>query len=248
MKRIGIVGGVGWQSTVEYYAGLCRLSEQRGAAEKDRRGPLTPEICIESLDLHTAFALLGRDEDEQSWCGFDEYHRAALRRLQASNVEVAVIASNTPHHRFASITSGIAIPVLSILDATAQEAVRMGVSRVLVLGTALTMQSRMYPDAFLPYGIEAASPANVETRAAVVEIIKELHLRRIAGAGKRIHALANDAFGGRFPDATAVCLACTELPLAFPSASAEASFEQEGIRYLNTTAAHIRALFDFANA
>ena len=129
MKRIGIVGGVGWQSTVEYYAGLCRLSEQRQAAKKLRGGPLTPEICIESLDMKTAETLLGRDDDQESWFGFDEYHRTALQRLQASDVEVAVIASNTPHHRYASIVRGIGIPVLSILDAAAQEAARMGVAR-----------------------------------------------------------------------------------------------------------------------
>ncbi len=246
MKRIGIVGGVGWQSTVEYYAGLCRLSERK--AKNVRDGPLTPEICIESLDLHTAFALLGRDEDPESWRRFDEYHRTALRRLQASDVEVAVIASNTAHHRFASITSGIAIPVLSIVEATAREAVRLGVSRVLVLGTAMTMQSSMYPETFLRYGIDAASPASTRTRAAVVKMIEALHEGQIADADKRMHAIAKNALGGAVPHGAAVCLACTELPLAFPSAKEEVNFEHEGVRYLNTTAAHIRALFDFATA
>ncbi len=248
MKRIGIVGGIGWQSTVEYYAGLCRLSEQRRELQKVCDGILTPEICIESLDLNTAAVLVGRDEDSESWRRFDEYHRTALQRLQANDVEVAVIASNTPHHRFASITSGIAIPVLSILDASAREAVRMGANRVLVLGTAITMQSSMYPETFLRYGIEAASPAEMTIRAAVVKIIEELQHGRTAGAAKRIHALAVDALGKEVPDGTAVCLACTELPLAFPFATGKESFGHDNVKYLNTAAAHICALFDFANA
>lgn len=248
MKRIGIVGGVGWQSTVEYYAGLCRLSEERRKTKRLRNGPLTPEICIESLDLNTAIALLGRDEDAESWRRFDEYHRTALQRLQAGDVEVAVIASNTPHHRFASITRGIAIPVLSIVDASVDQAVRMGIRRALILGTAMTMRSRMYQEVFLRHGIEAISPAKAKTRTAVVKIIEELHQGLVAGAAKRIHAIAEDALGEQVWDETAVCLACTELPLAFPSARECASFEQNGIRYLNTTAAHILALFAFATS
>lgn len=248
MKRIGIVGGVGWQSTVEYYAGLCRLSEQRRAAMKLRDGPLTPEICIESLDLNTAFALLGRDEDEESWRRFDEYHRTALKRLQASDAEVAVMASNTPHHRFASILHGITIPVLSIVDASAREAVRIGATRVLVLGTDLTMRSRMYPDAFLRYGIQAASPIDAKMRTAMIEIISDLHAERMEGAGERIRAVVQECFGGRISSEIAVCLACTELPLAFSFAKEQASFEHEDIRYINSTAAHIHALFEFACA
>lgn len=246
MKRIGIVGGVGWQSTVEYYAGLCRLSEQRRRVKKARNEPLTPEICIESLDLQTASALLGSDDDAESWRRFDEYHRTALQRLQASDVEVAVIASNTPHHRFASITRGIAIPVLSIVDASAREAVRIGVSTALVLGTALTMQSTMYPETFLRYGVKASSPARTKSRNAIVKVIEDLHKGRIAGATEHIQAIAVDALAGQGLDRSAVCLACTELPLAFPSAKEEASFELHGVRYINTAAAHIRALLDFA--
>ncbi|HTX77720.1 MAG TPA: aspartate/glutamate racemase family protein [Terracidiphilus sp.] len=248
MKRIGIVGGVGWQSTLEYYAGLCRLSEQRRASKKARNGPLTPEICIESLDLNTAAALLGRIGNEKSWRGFDEYHRTALKRLQASDAEVAAIASNTAHHRLASIIGGIGIPVLSILDAAAKEAARIGATRVLILGTALTMQSKMYPDTFRRYGIEAIPPTDANVRTAVIDIISEIHRERIAGAAARIHTIAEAHFGRQAPDGTAVCLACTELPLAFPSAKESPSFTENGTRYINTSAAHIQALFDFACA
>ena len=101
MKKIGIVGGVGWPSTVDYYSLICRRSE---------RWHLTPEMSIESLDLNKAVSYLGVDGDEESWVRFDDYHRAALRRLGSSGAEFALMASNSPHRRFASIVRGMGIP------------------------------------------------------------------------------------------------------------------------------------------
>jgi aspartate racemase len=100
-----------------------------------------PEIGIESLDLAKAVAYLGSDDDEDSWTQFDDYHRAALRRLEASGAEVALVASNTPHHRF---VRGIQIPVISILEEAAKESARVGARLVLLLGTALTMRSHRF--------------------------------------------------------------------------------------------------------
>ena len=122
MKKIGIVGGVAWRSTVEYYADICRRAEEMHLAQRRPGPPASPEMVIESLDLNTAFAAIGNDEDESSWSRFDEYHRAALLRLERSGAEMALIASNTPHHRFREITRGVRIPVVSILAATAAEA------------------------------------------------------------------------------------------------------------------------------
>ena len=93
---------------------------------------------------------------EESWLQFDEYHRAALKRLEASGADFALIASNTPHHRLESIVCGVRIPVLSIFEAVAQESARIGARRVLILGTALTMSSRKLREQFAKYGVEAA--------------------------------------------------------------------------------------------
>jgi aspartate racemase len=126
MKKIGIVGGVGWQSTMEYYSGLCCRSEQWHLARDPRGVPTTPEISIESLDLAKAISYLGSDDDEQSWSQFDEYHRRALKRLETNAADFALMASNTPHHRFEAIVRGIRIPVISILDEMAKESARIG--------------------------------------------------------------------------------------------------------------------------
>jgi aspartate racemase len=88
MKKIGIVGGIAWLSTVDYYAALCRRGEELHLANNLPGAPSTPEICIESPDLNKAASYIGIDGNEASWSRFDEYHRVALQRLEASDADV----------------------------------------------------------------------------------------------------------------------------------------------------------------
>lgn len=148
MKKIGIVGGIAWPSTAEYYTEICRRSERLHASRNLPGVAPMPEMCIESLDLGKAVASLGVDGDEASWSAFDAYHRDALLRLQASGARFAVIASNTPHHRYAAITRGIGIPVVNLFDEVARKCATVGASQVLILGTAVTMRSTTLREAF----------------------------------------------------------------------------------------------------
>jgi aspartate racemase len=252
MKKIGIVGGLGWRSTMEYYAQICLRGEELHAAKGKPGAAPAPEMSIESLDLAQAFAWLGADDDESSWARFDEYHRAALKRLEACGAEVALIAANTPHHRFREIVRGIGIPVVSIVDAAAREAARVkarvGVRHVLLLGTALTMQSQTIKNEFAKHGIAAGGPAHEAERAATLDLIEELQGGRIAGVAERLGSLARTAFAGQFRGSPVVSLACTELPLAFPEMRSRASFSAGGVVYINTTAAHVDALMEMAAA
>jgi len=234
MKKIGIVGGVGWLSTVDYYSELCRRSEQLQQAL---------EMSIESLDLNKALAYLGTDGDEESWSQFDDYHRAALQRLQASGAAFAIIASNTPHHRFASIVRGVQIPVLSILDVTAKYCARLGATQVLLLGTGQTMRSPIFRDEFAKHGVTASGPHDPPARAMTMELIAELQRGELAGAAAKLTRIAKASL-----ERPVVCLACTELPLAFPQHKTLTSFEYGGVMYINATAVHIEAAFHLAAA
>lgn len=238
MKKIGIVGGVGWRSTAEYYSEICRRWEEWSCGRPG--APLTPEIAIESLDLNRAVALLGGDDDE-SWAGFDAYHRAALLRLEAAGAELALIASNTPHHRLEAITRGVSVPVVSIFAAAAQAAADRGARRVLILGTRSTMASATLRAAFARRGIVAASPQDEAMRARICELIDELELGAGEAVAARLERLAHNAVDREFGGEAVVCLACTELPLAFPDEKRKAAFERGGVLYINTIAAHIQA-------
>jgi aspartate racemase len=246
MKKIGIVGGVAWPSTVDYYSEICRRSEQWFLARNPRNIPSTPEMSIESLDLSKAASYFGDDDDEESWAQFDNYHRAALQRLEASGVDFALIASNTPHHRFASIIRGIRIPVISIFDAVAKESTRIGVRELLILGTALTMRSPRFREEFARHGIIAVGPHDEAAKDATAALIRELQLSQLREPAERLVAIAKSSFTRQFAGRPVVCLACTELPLAFPKQKTAATFEYEGILFINTTAVHINAAVEFA--
>ncbi len=246
MKKIGIVGGVGWQSTTEYYSELCRRSEQWHLARNSRDVPTMPEISIESLDLAKAISYLGSDDDEQSWSQFDDYHRCALKRLETNEADFALMASNTPHHRFEAIVRSIRIPVISILDEMAKESARIGAQQVLLLGTALTMRSSKFRAAFAKYGIEASGPLDESLRAMTAELITDLQLGKLERAAQRVVNVARVSLETQFGDRPAVCLACTELPLAFAGMKQLPTFEYDGIVFINASAVHINAAFDFA--
>jgi aspartate racemase len=248
MKKIGIVGGLGWLSTVDYYTGICRWSESRGAAG-NRDGPRSvPEMSIESLDLRKAVSYIGVDGDDASWSRFDEYHRAALQRLEDSGADVAVIASNTPHHRFDAIVCGVRIPVINIYEAVAAKCARLEAKRVLILGTAVTMGSPAIRKRFAERGVEAVGPPNQEARAQTTSVIAELQAGKSEGTAERIGRIARTSFAAQFTGPPLVCLACTELPLAFPEWKAIESFEVSGVTYVNSAAVHVGAACEFAAA
>lgn len=246
MKKIGILGGIGWPSTVEYYAGLCGLAEAHNR-EQGIRGPAPmPEMAIESLDLANAEMLVGTDGDEGSWLAFDAYHRAALQRLERSGADFAVIACNTAHHRLTQIERGLAMPILGIVDIAADACVERGVREVLILGTRTVMASAVFHEAFRQRGINARAPVAEHHRRMVLASIDALSRGHDDGASGHIREVIGESGLHQTDPSAAVYLGCTELPLAFPAHKHEGLFEIDGIRCINSTALHIRAAFEFA--
>jgi aspartate racemase len=248
MKKLGIVGGVAWPSTVDYYRAICRLSVDFHKRENLSGPSAIPEMTIESLNLAKSFAMRGGAmTDHASWAAYDRYFREALQRIERSGAAVAIIASNTPHNRFSAITEGINIPVLSLFEAVGSHCAQIGVSDMLILGTAPTMASPVFADILKAAGIRGFSPASDTERTKIVALISELYEDRNEQAESRIRAVVDASF----PDtgaSRAVCLACTELPLAFANIEKETDLELGGIRYINTTMIHARAAFAAVSA
>lgn len=243
MKKLGIVGGVAWPSTIDYYRAICRLSTRQHQASGLGGPPATPEMAIESLNINESFGLRGGAvTDDASWSRYDAYFRAALQRLQASGAELAIIASNTPHNRFAAITKGISMPVLGIFEAVAAECARLGVSDMLILGTAPTMDAPNFADVLARFGVKGFAPTSAEERAKVVALIAELQALRGDDAASRLRSIVDASFAPHGRVRT-VCLACTELPLAFPGIETESSLVIDDVQYINTTLIHAQAAF-----
>ena len=243
MKKLGIVGGVAWPSTIDYYRAICRLSVEHHKARAVSGPPPVPEMSIESLNINKSFGLRGGAmDDDASWARYDEYFRAALQRLQASGAELAIIASNTPHNRLAAITEGVEIPVLSIFEAVARECAQLGVTEMLILGTAPTMDAPNFADVLARFGVKAHAPTAPDERAKVVALISELYADRHDNAASRLRSVVEASFP---PSASlrTVCLACTELPLAFPALESESSLVIDDVRYVNSAMIHAKAVF-----
>lgn len=233
MKKIGIVGGTAWNSTVEYYSMLNKLAQEAGC---------NPEFSIESLDLARASSYIGKLESDESWQRFDSYHRDGLLRVASSGAEVALLAANTPHHRYEAITRDVGIPVVNIYDVVASACAKRQIDRVLVLGTRLTMMSLVLRDRFACAGVSAVVPPR-DGHAPIIALIEGLQTGEARDPVQAIAAASEPFIASGI---NAILLGCTELALAFPEYKHTPFFEKDDIVYVNTLAIHAHATFDLA--
>ncbi len=243
MKKIGILGGVGWASTVDYYRAIAE-GAGRHFAERGHGSPLPiPPMTIESVTQAKTRALRGVAGDEDSWAAFDAVFREALLTLEHAGCDFGIIASNTPHARLHAIREGVSMPILSIFDATADATASTGATNALVLGTAVTMQATNYADRLAAEGITANTrlpePEIAEMQAM---IDSDFYGGASDTALARLLAFCNK----HAAPGTAILLACTELPLAFPDHLDDPVFEADGHMFINPSAAHVAAALNEA--
>ena len=208
MKRIGLIGGMSWESSAEYYRLLNELV-------RERLGDLHSADCVLiSLD----FAEIERLQASGDWERAGEILAAAARSLEAAGAELVVLCTNTMHKVAPQIEAVIDVPFLHLADTTAEAVRDAGLVRVGLLGTAFTMEQDFYRDRLASHGLEVLVPP-AEDRAIVHRVIyDELCLgivteesrgeyRRIMGA-----LVASGAEG--------IILGCTEIELLVGPADA----------------------------
>jgi len=146
MTTVGIVGGLGPESTIDYYRRILEGWK--------REDPSTsPSIVIDSLDVQLGLCLVEHDRP-----ALVEYLSVSLRRLAGAGADFAAMAANTPHVVYDDLIARSPIPMVSIVEATAEEAQRRGLKRVAILGTRFTMEGSFYPDTCARYGIAVVAP------------------------------------------------------------------------------------------
>ena len=239
MKKIGIIGGLAWPSTADYYRLICAGANAHFRARGHPMPLPVPPITIESVNIAETRKLRGRP-DGTGWEAFDAVFRETFRRLERAGCDFGLIASNTPHARLDAIRQGLDLPILSIIEESTRETARLGATRALVLGTAVTMRSTLYPDRLRGLGIEPNPLLPEAEIEAMQRLIDDEFYQGATAAGtarllETCHAHVPD------PANTAILLACTELPLAFPAHADDASFQAEGFRCVNTSVAHAKA-------
>jgi aspartate racemase len=202
-------------------------------------------MVIESLNMRDTLAVRGILGDPQSWSGYDAIFRDALTRLEDAGCGVAAIASVTPHARLSEFIRDLALPVVSILETSAEVSVRNGLSSVVVLGTPVTMAGRWFEEALEAVGIDCP----IRVSPSEIDEVQQL-LQRYFYPGNGIEGReALLAFCKRMnpdPTGTAIILACTDFSAAFPEFATNAVISIEGITVVDAATAHIQAILNAA--
>jgi len=224
MRKVGIVGGIGPASTLDYYSGIidgCRASVNDESY---------PEIFIDSVDMIEMLSYLERGD----WNSLTEMLVKAINRLKAAGAQFAAIASNTPHIVFDMIEKRSPLPLISIVDETIAYAQAKGVNKAVVIGTRFTMGSGLYAKAFSKLGIAAVTPSENEQEEIHGIIFPKLENGIIDLKDKdRLLTLANRLITEH--NADALVLGCTELPLMIRENDIDTLI-------INTTQIHIDAI------
>ena len=152
MKTAGLIGGLGPESTIEYYRRL--IASYRARAGEDH----APALVITSADLPKIVALVQADRRAE----LVEELAAELGRLARAGADFAALTANTPHLVFDALRRVSPLPLISIVEATARAAAGRGMTRLALFGTAFTLQARFYPEVFEPLGIALVIPSPEE--------------------------------------------------------------------------------------
>ena len=222
---VGIVGGLGPESTIDYYRRIIDRWHRDDPSS-------APSILIDSLDVDRALHLVATDR-----AALVEYLFASIRRLSAAGVNFVAMTANTPHIVFDELAARTPVPLLSIVEVCAEEARRRGLRRLLLLGTRFTMEATFYPTVFARYALEVVTPPEPDRRWIHERYIGELlqgvirdetrdELSALVGRMRAEHSLDGVILGG------------TELPLLLPGR------EIAGLLALDTTALHVEAIVE----
>ena len=231
MKIIGMIGGIGPESTIDYYRRLLD-----GAQKRNPGGP-APAIIINSIDLQKGLALLGANQLTE----LTEYIVPEVTRLHGAGAEFGFLAANSPHIVFDDIARRSPIPLVSIVEANCAEAKARGFKKLGLFGTRFTMHGRFYPDVFTREGVGLTVPT-----AAEQDYIHDKYINELI-PGKFLPE-TRDSFltiAGRMRDQDgiqALVLGGTELPLILTDSSLL------GIPFLDTTQIHVNAILERAMA
>jgi len=226
-KRIGILGGMSPESTVEYYQYITRTYTERYGDYG------YPEVLIYGVSFQPYVDW----PNEGRWDLVAQGLIEAARRLEAAGADFIVIATNTMHIVFDQVENAVSVPMLSLLDAVANAILEMGMTTVGLLGTRYTMEKPFYRDALAAHGIEVLVPEQADREYVNRVIYDELAAGQIhdesrAGYVRIVEKLARKG-------AEAVVLGCTEIPLLV-------SEEDVGLPLLDTTLIHADAALSYA--
>jgi aspartate racemase len=230
MKTIGLIGGMSWQSSIEYY----RIINEE---VRDRLGKLH---SAQSLLYSVDFAEVEKLQREGRWKEATESMVDAARRLEKGGADFIVICANTMHKMADEVQSGIAIPLLHVVDATAESVKGRGVETVGLLGTRFTMEEDFYRGRLArKHGLEVRVPEAFNRERVHRVILDELVVGEFRQESKA--ALLRIIDGLIAQGAKGIILGCTEIPLLIKDGDCS-------VPMFDTTRIHAQAAVEMALA
>ena len=231
MKKIGILGGMAPESTVEYYRIITTLCRQKGIRHR------YPVIIVYSLNLQEFLSLIESGNLTEVIALLCE----AIDSLSKAGADFALMAANTPHIVYNEVAARSPIPLLSIVEETGKAARKSNFTKVGLFGTKYTMQADFYSNVLSSkYGISVVYPENAAQDYIHNKIMTELEDGNIVDETRqelaRIAKLMAEKEG-----AEALILGCTELPLILSKGVI-------GIPVLDTTRIHAEAAFNLSQS
>lgn len=204
MKKLGILGGMGPESTLLYYKEI--VSEFK---KKDKNGYF-PELTIETVNM---YEMLGYCKAQQ-YEALSNYLLSRIYNLEKAGADFAILASNTPHVVFDILENRANIPLLSIVEPTYQAIKAKGLRRVAWLGTGFTMEQQYFKKLFVENGITVVVPDEKERTLIDKVIAEELEFGIVnENSKKEIDRIIQHLISENGIEA--VIMGCTELPLMY---------------------------------
>ena len=219
-SRIGLIGGLPWESTASYYKYFHELY-----AGGDNEWS-APEIIIDSVDFGSIVSL----QKVGDWNGTGRIVADAARRLEMAGATVLGIGANTMHISFDDVRQAVAIPVVDVRDAVAREVLARGYDALALLGTKYLIDGAFYSHRLENLGVRVVKPNDEQTERLQAIIFNELTKGIVTGASRDY--LNEVATSCRERGANVVGLCCTEFGLLI----------EESDTVIDSTRAHVRAL------
>jgi len=228
MKKIGMIGGMSWESSIEYY----RIVNQ---TVREKLGGLH---SAKSIMYSVEFAEIEALQHQNRWDELASIMIEAARSLERGGADFVIICTNTMHKLYDEVQNKINIPMLNIADATAEKIKMAGIDRVALLGTRFTMEEDFYKGRLVDkYGLDVIIPSSKQREIVHRVIYDELCAGIIKPDSKQKYAeiikrLVAEGAGG-------VILGCTEIGLLVKP-------EDSSVPLFDTTEIHAKAAVEYA--
>lgn len=201
MKRIGLIGGLSWQSTVDYYRVINEESAKRLG------GLNNVESIVYSVNLSEMLDHMGKGETEILGAKF----AAVGKKLEEAGAEVVVLCTNTMHAVAGQLEESLTVPFVHLGDATAVAIQNQGLTKVGIIGTPFTMTQEFMKGRIEQYGIEVIAPP-VQCHDEIFRVIQEeLTFGVLKDESRRYYLQVMEEMRSR--GAQGVILGCTEIPM-----------------------------------